>query len=88
MLELERNEHCVAFQKDPEKGYHWNDPSRHLHAYSRQHDVVCVTCFQVNNQGIRIDSLFINSDLRSVFYIIRKKIIVYAFYTDVNIRRF
>ena len=73
MLELERNEHCVAFQKDPEKGYHWNDPSRHLHAYSRQHDVVCVTCFRVNNQGIGIDSLFINSDLRSVFYIIRKK---------------
>ena len=22
--------HCVAFQKDPQKGYHWNDPSRHL----------------------------------------------------------
>ena len=30
MLELERNAHCVAFQKDPEKGYHWNDPSRHV----------------------------------------------------------
>ena len=44
MLELERNTHCVAFKKDPEKGYHWNDPSRHLHAYSR-HEVVCVTCF-------------------------------------------
>ena len=26
MFELECNAHCVAFQKDPEKGYHWNDP--------------------------------------------------------------
>ena len=34
MLELERNAHCVALQKDLEKGYHWNDPKRHLHAYS------------------------------------------------------
>ena len=32
MLELERNAHCVAFQNDSEKGYHWNDPSWHLHA--------------------------------------------------------
>ena len=44
MLELERNAPCVAFRKDPEKGYYWSDPSRHLHAYS-QHDVVCVTYF-------------------------------------------
>ena len=61
MLELECNVHCAALQKDPEKRYHWNDPSRHLHAYSR-HEVVCKTCFRVNNQGIGIVSLFINSD--------------------------
>ena len=67
MLELERNTHCVAFKKDPEKGYHWNDPSRHLHAYSR-HEVVCVTCLQVKNQGIGVGSLFINLDLRSIYY--------------------
>ena len=30
MLELERNAHCVAFQKNLEKGYHWNDPTRHV----------------------------------------------------------
>ena len=43
MLELERNAHCVAFQNDPEKGYHWNDSSRHLHAYSLTclHTVYC-----------------------------------------------
>ena len=50
MLELQHNAHCIAFQKDPEKGYRWNDPSRHLHAYSR-YEVVCETCFRVNNQG-------------------------------------
>ena len=67
MLELSRNAHCVAFQEDLEKGYHWNDPSRHLHDYNR-HEVACVTCFRVNNQGIEVDSLFINSDLRSIYY--------------------
>ena len=82
MLELERNAHCVAFQKDPEKGHHWNDPSRHLHTYSR-HEVVCETCFRVNNQGIGVDSLFINSDLRSIYYI-TKKFYVYTIYIDVN----
>ena len=71
MLELESNAHCVAFQKDPEKGHHWNDPSRHLHTYSR-HEAVCETCFRVNNQGIGVDSLFINSDLRSLCYITKK----------------
>ena len=71
MLELESNAHCVAFQKDPEKGHHWNDPSRHLHTYSR-HEVVCETCFRVNNQGIGVDSLFINSDLCSLCYITKK----------------
>ena len=71
MLELERNAYCVAFQKDPEKGHHWNDPSRHLHTYSR-HEAVCETCFRVNNQGIGVDSLFINSDLRSLCYITKK----------------
>ena len=86
MLELQRNAHCVAFQKDLEEGYHWNDPRRHLHAYSRR-EVVCETCFQVNNQGIGSDSLFINSDLRSIYYITKKNI-VYAFYIDVNIRQF
>ena len=55
MLGLERNAHCVAFHKDPEKGYHWNDPSRHLHTYSR-HEVVCKTWFGVKNQGFGIDS--------------------------------
>ena len=60
--------HCIAFKKDPEKGYHWNDSSRHLHAYSL-HEVVCETCFRVSNQGIRVDSLFINADLRSIYYI-------------------
>ena len=44
MLELERNAYCVAFQKDPEKGYHWNDPSRHLHAFNR-HEVFYKTFF-------------------------------------------
>ena len=74
MLELEHNAHCFAFQKDPEKGYHWNDPRRHLHAYSRN-EVVCVTLFRVNNQGLGVDSLFINSDLCSIYYI--TKIIYY-----------
>ena len=55
MLELERNAHCVAFQNDPEKGYHSNDPSWLLHAYSR-HEVVCETWFRVKNQGFGIDS--------------------------------
>ena len=73
MLELKLNAHCVAFQNDPEKGYHWNDPSQHLHAYSR-HEVVCETCSRVNNQGIGIDSLFINSDLRSIYHITKKQI--------------
>ena len=43
MLELERNAHCVVFQNDPEKGYHWNDSSRYLHAYSLTclHTVYC-----------------------------------------------
>ena len=72
MLELQRNAHCVAFQKDREKGYNWNDPSWHLHAYSR-HEVVCVTCFRVNNQGIRVYSLFINLDLRRIYY--KKKLL-------------
>ena len=76
----------MAFQKDSEKGYHWNDPSRHLHAYSR-HEVVCETCFRVTNQGIGVDSLFINSDLHSICYV-TKKFIVYAFYNDVSIHRF
>ena len=48
MLVLEHNAFYVAFQKDPENGYHWNDLSGHLYAYSR-HEVVCLTCFQVNN---------------------------------------
>ena len=74
MLELERNAPCVAFQKDSEKGYHWSDPSRHLHAYSR-HEVVYVTYFRVNNQSIGVDSLFINSDLRSIYYITKKKLV-------------
>ena len=74
MLELESNAHCVAFQKDPEKGYHWNDPSWHLHARNR-HEVVCVTCFRVNNQGIGVDSLFINSDLSSIYYITKKNVL-------------
>ena len=30
MLELERNAYCVALQKDPENGQHWNNPSRYL----------------------------------------------------------
>ena len=47
MLELQSNAHCVAFQKDPEKGYNWNDPSQHLHAYSR-HEVVSETFVQSN----------------------------------------
>ena len=59
MLGLERNVPCVALQKDPEKGYHCSDASRHLHAYCR-HELVCVTYFRVNNQGIVVDSLFIN----------------------------
>ena len=66
-LELERNALCVAFQKDPEKGYHWNDSSRHLYAYSR-HEVTCETCFRVKSQSIGVDSLFINSVLRSIYY--------------------
>ena len=36
MLELKCDVHRVLFEKDPEKGYHWSDPSRQLHAYSRQ----------------------------------------------------
>ena len=48
MSELERNAHCVAFQKDPEKMYHLNDPS------------------------LTIDSLFTNSDLRSIYYITKQ----------------
>ena len=64
MLELERNAHFVAFQKDPEKGHHWNDPRWHLHAYSR-HEVVGETCFWVNKQDV--NSLFINSDLHSTY---------------------
>ena len=45
MLELERNAYCVAFQKHPEKEHHhWNDPSRHLHAFNR-HEVLCETSF-------------------------------------------
>ena len=87
MLELEHNTHCVAFQKDPEKGYHWNDPSQNLHAY-RWHEVVCVTCFPVNKQDIGADTLFINSDLRGMYYITKKKIIAYAFYIDVKIHWF
>ena len=66
MLELQCNSHCVAFQKDPEKGYHWNDPSRHLHAYSR-HEVVCETCFRVNNRGIGVQhSCFSNTGFELV----------------------
>ena len=66
MLELQCNTHCVAFQKDPEKGYHWNDPSWHLHTYS-QHEVVCETCSQVNNQGIGVrKSSFSNTDFELV----------------------
>ena len=30
MLEMERNAYCVALQKDPEMGSHWNNPSRLL----------------------------------------------------------
>ena len=74
MLELKCNVPCLAFQKDPEKEYHWSDPSRHLYAYS-QHEVVCVTYFQVNNQGIGVDSLFINSNLCSIYYIIKKNVL-------------
>ena len=68
MWELERKVPCVAFQKDPERRYHWSDPSRHLHVYSRQ-VAVCVTYFRVNqsNQSSGINSLFINSDLRSIY---------------------
>ena len=32
MLKLEGNAQCVAFQKDPENGYHWDDCSQYLHA--------------------------------------------------------
>ena len=60
MLKLEHNAHCVAFQKDPEKGYHWNDPSRHLRTFYRQ-KVVCETCFRVNNQGIGINGFIYKS---------------------------
>ena len=53
-------------KKEPEKGYHWNDPSRHLHAYSRN-EVVCATCFRVNNQGIGVQhSSFFNTDFELV----------------------
>ena len=79
MLELESNAHCVAFQKDPEKEHHWNDPIRHLHTYSR-HEVVCETFFRVNNQGIGVDSLFINSDLRSIYYITKKFYCIHNLY--------
>ena len=66
MLELQRNAHCVAFQKDPEKGYRWNDPSRHLHAYSR-HEVVCDTCFRDYNQRIGVQhSSFSNAEFELV----------------------
>ena len=66
MLELQRNAHCIAFQKDPEKGYHWNDPSWYLHSYS-QHEVVCETFFRVNNQGIGFQySSFSNTDFELV----------------------
>ena len=75
MLGLEHNVPCVALQKDPEKEYHWSDASRHLHAYSR-HELVCVTHFRVNNQSIVVDSLFINPDLRSTYYI-TKNILLY-----------
>ena len=69
MLELQGNAHCVAFQKDPEKAYHWNDPIRHLHAYSR-HEVVCETCFEVNDQGIGIQhSSFSNTDFEELLNI-------------------
>ena len=74
ILELEHNTHCVAFQKDPEKGYHWNDPSQNLHAYW-WHEVVCVTCFPVNKQDIGADTLFINSDLCSMYYITKKNLL-------------
>ena len=66
MLELQHNAHCAAFQKDPEKGYHWNDASWHLNAYS-QYEVVCETCFQVYNQSIRVQhSSFSNTDFELV----------------------
>ena len=66
MLELQRNTHCVTFQKDPEKEYHWNDLDRHLYAYSR-HEVVCETCFRVKNQGIGVQhSSFSNADFELV----------------------
>ena len=65
MLEMERNAYCVALQKDPEMGSHWNNPSRHL---------------------LVVYLLFI-SDLCSIYYITKKKFIVYAFYIDINIRR-
>ena len=65
MLELQHNAHCVSFQKDPEKGYHWNDPSRYLH--DSRHKVVCETCFRVNNQGIGVQhSSFSNTDFELV----------------------
>ena len=58
MLELQRNAHCFAFQRDPEKGYHWNDPSQHLHA---------LHVFGVNNQGIRVQhSSFSDTDFELV----------------------
>ena len=47
MLEIEGNTHWNIIGMIIGT-YHWNDPSWHLHAY-RQHEVVCVTCFQVNN---------------------------------------
>ena len=83
MLELESNAHLL-----PSKKIQKMDIIRMILAsiYSR-HEVVCVTCFRVNNQSIGVDSLFINSDLRSILYY-QKKIIVYAFYIDVNIRLF
>ena len=88
MLELQHNAHCVAFQKGPEKGYHQNDPNLHLHTFNLHvvacencfqvnHQGIGVQLSSLKIQMIRkttifFDSLFINSDLRSIYYITKK----------------
>ena len=52
MLKLERNVHCVAFQKDPEKRYHLNDPSRHLLIVYLQIQIYVVYITLPNKQKI------------------------------------
>ena len=63
MSELERNAHCVAFQKDPEKMYHLNDPSRHLLIVYLQIQIYVVFITLPNKQKIlyRHSILFLTS---------------------------